>query len=107
MRKKGLTKKHRKNTKIRVKKPAMRLISLLSLMLVIATLIIGFKTYSENEAYAKSLKSQQKKLQEEQARTKEIEDFEAYVKTKEFFEEIAKNRFGLVYKDEIIYKKSE
>jgi len=42
----------------------------------------------------------------ELARQKEIEEYEAYTKTQEYVEDIAKSKLGLVYKDEIIFKEN-
>ena len=35
---------------------------------------------------------------------KELEEYKKYVKTKKFVEEVAKNKFGLLYPDEILIK---
>ena len=43
-------------------------------------------------------------IEEEKARTEEIEELEAYVGTEEYVEQIAKDKLGLVYEDEIIFK---
>ena len=40
----------------------------------------------------------------EQARTEEIKEYEKYTQTKKYVEEIAKNKLGLVYEGEIIFK---
>ncbi len=47
------------------------------------------------------LKEEKKKALE---RKKELEDYEDYVKTDEFVEETAREKLGLVYKNEIIFK---
>ena len=41
---------------------------------------------------------------EEKNRTVEIADYRAYIETKSYIEEIAREVLGLVYKDEIIFK---
>lgn len=46
----------------------------------------------------------EKQKEEELARKQEIEDYEAYTKTQEYIEDIAKSKLGLVYQDEIIFK---
>lgn len=40
----------------------------------------------------------------EKAKKEEIEEYAKYVKTKKFVEEVAKEKFGLVYENEIIFK---
>ncbi|MDE7313504.1 MAG: septum formation initiator family protein [Eubacterium sp.] len=46
----------------------------------------------------------EKQKEGELARQQEIEEYEAYTKTQEYIEEVAKSKLGLVYKDEIIFK---
>ena len=41
---------------------------------------------------------------EQQQRQKELEEYKKYVKTEKFVEEVAKNKFGLLYPDEILIK---
>ena len=41
---------------------------------------------------------------EEKQRTEELNEYKKYVQTKKFAEEIAKDKFGLIYPDEIIFK---
>ncbi len=59
---------------------------------------------SEGKEYSSQLKElqrQKKKLAEDQ---KNLEKFRDYVKTDEYAEEVAREKFGLVYKDEIIFE---
>ena len=43
-------------------------------------------------------------IEEEKAREKEIDELEKYVSTDEYVEEVAKDKLGLVYENEIIFK---
>ena len=47
------------------------------------------------------LAKEKEDLLEEQ---QEISDYSAYVKTKQYIEEVAREKLGLVYKDEIIFQ---
>ena len=49
----------------------------------------------------KELEKQQKELEQEK---KDLEQFKEYVKTDEYAEKIAREKFGLVYKGEIIFE---
>lgn len=40
----------------------------------------------------------------EEARSEELVDLDAYTKTKKYVEEVAKDKLGLVYEDEIIFQ---
>ena len=55
---------------------------------------------------SQGLKELQQKIDSETARTDEIKKLEEYKNTTEYVEEIAKDKLGLVYKDEIIFKPS-
>ena len=49
----------------------------------------------------------QNKIDAEEARTQDIADLEAYMQTDEYAEQVAKDKLGLVYEDEIIFKPEE
>ncbi len=46
-------------------------------------------------------------IHEQEVRAKEIEDLPAYIQSDEYVEKTAREKFGLVYKDEIIFKPEE
>lgn len=50
------------------------------------------------------LEKEQKRLDEEKA---ELEDYKSYVKSKEYMEEVAREKLGLVYPNEIIFEPDE
>ena len=58
----------------------------------------------EYSSQLKELKKQKEKLAEDQ---KNLESFREHVKTDEYVEEVAREKFGLVYQDEIIFEPEE
>lgn len=58
----------------------------------------------EYSSQLKELKKQKEKLAEDQ---KSLESFREHVKTDEYVEEVAREKFGLVYQDEIIFEPEE
>lgn len=46
-------------------------------------------------------------IEQEEERKEEIEELKKYVQTKKYAEEVAKERLGLVYEDEILFKAIE
>lgn len=79
-------------------------------VIVLAAVLCGTLTYKQNTLKAqgreysnqiKELEKQQKELQEEKESIKKFSD---YVKTDEYAEEVARDKFGLVYKGEIIFE---
>ena len=59
---------------------------------------------AKNVGYEKQIKELQEQVDEEKQRTEELNEYKKYVQTKKFAEEIAKDKFGLIYPDEIIFK---
>ena len=58
-------------------------------------------TLEQNQKQLDALEEQKKGLLKER---EEISDYEDYVQTKKYVEEIAREKLGLVYKDEIIFQ---
>lgn len=103
----GIRQKSRKSKKRRwnrTHKRSVRLICTVILLLVVVVSVNGMAL----RAKEKDLKAQeielQKQIDEEKARTEEIEELEEYVGTDEYVEEVAKEKLGLVWEDEIIFK---
>ena len=46
-------------------------------------------------------------MEAEEARSEEIEELKEYVQSDEYAEQVAKDKLGLVYEDEIIFKPEE
>lgn len=46
-------------------------------------------------------------INEERERSTDIKNLEAYVQTKKYIEQIAREKLGLVYENEIIFKEEE
>lgn len=79
-------------------------------VLVLAVVLCGILTYKQNTLKAqgkeyvnqiKELEKQKKELLDEKESLKKFRD---YVKTDEYAEEVARDKFGLVYKGEIIFE---
>jgi cell division protein DivIC len=47
------------------------------------------------------------KIQEQQERELDIANLREYTKSREYIEDIAREKLGLVYKDEILFKKED
>ena len=60
-----------------------------------------------NAAYVEELAQLQNKIDAEEDRTQDLADLEAYMQTDEYAEQVAKDKLGLVYEDEIIFKPEE
>ena len=58
----------------------------------------------KNAQYEAQIEELQSQIDEENARNEQLSEYEKYVKTKKFVEEIAKKKCGLIYPDELVFK---
>ncbi|NLK29222.1 MAG: septum formation initiator, partial [Clostridiales bacterium] len=61
----------------------------------------------QSEQAAIKLQKLELQIKEQEERAKEIKNLEAYVQTKRYIEDVAREKLGLVYEDEIILKPEE
>jgi len=75
------------------------------LVLLVAVVSVNAMTLRAKEkAYHAQEVELAEQIEEEKARAKEIDELEKYVSTEEYVEEVAKDKLGLVYENEIIFK---
>lgn len=91
----------------RKKRMEFRLVILTVLCLLLVASFGKLRLQRKNEAYQQQKEELLAQIEEEKARTDEIEELKKYVQTKKYVEEVAKERLGLVYEDEILFKASE
>lgn len=72
--------------------------------LVVGVYSINLK--KESNRLAEKKESLEEQIAEEEQRTKELEELEKYTKTKKYMEEVAREKLGLVYPDEILVQPS-
>ena len=101
------TKREREQRRKRQKRSAI--LGMVFAMLVVVGLGVllwnGKKNIeAKNVEYEKQIKELQEQVDEEKQRTEELNEYKKYVQPKAFAEEIAKDKFGLIYSDEIIFK---
>ena len=94
----------------RVKKQKRSNVIVLSIAIVLV-LVLGIAVWSgkrsmaaKNAEYEAQKARLEQQLEEQQKRKEELEDYSKYVQTKKFYEETAKNKFGLIYPDKILVK---
>lgn len=67
----------------------------------------GYKMKQEVGRYEGRLKELEEELGAEQERTEEIREYSEYVNSDEYVEEVARDKLGLVYDDEVLLKANE
>lgn len=80
-------------------------IAVITMVVLITVMFYGFRDLSSKRAELKARAEQlQTKIDDENARTEKLEQYETYTHTKKFAEETAKDMLGYVYEDEIVFK---
>lgn len=90
--------------RLRVHKRSILSISAVILLLVAVVTVNGISLQAKEKEYNAQVEELQSQLADEKAKADEIEELEKYVGTDEYIEEIAKEKMGLVYPNEIIFK---
>ena len=73
-------------------------------MLLVVVTFSGFKLQQKLEVYQQKELALQEQIEAEEERAKEIEEYEKYTQTKKYIEEVARDKLGLVYEGEILFK---
>lgn len=82
----------------------MFLVSIAVVMLLVVVTFSGFKLQQKLEVYQQKELALQEQIKAEEERAKEIEEYEKYTQTKKYIEEVARDKLGLVYEGEILFK---
>ena len=85
---------------------AMKIVATILLILTLALGINAYRILDKQNEYNKQIEALERQIESERDRKNEIEDMKDYMSTREFIEETAKSKLGLVYKNEIIFRKS-
>lgn len=85
-------------------------LSVVAFVVVVLCCVISLKKAELNQeiaAYEKKIAQLEEEKAAEEKRAEEIEEYKAYVQTKKFIEQEARDKLGLVYPDEIIFEPEE
>ncbi len=82
----------------------MFLVSVVLIMLLIVVAFNSMELMDKRQVYRQREADLQEQIAEEQERTLEIEEYEKYTHTKKYIEEVARDKLGLVYEGEILFK---
>ena len=82
----------------------MTLVTFVVLILMAVILFKGHELKLKQAEYQKKEETLQAQIEEEHERTRKLTDYEKYTKTDKFVEEIAKEKLGLLYENEILFR---
>ena len=94
--------------KSKVKKRSNRLVGVIICILVVGICMVFLARTKElkaqNEAANQEVEELQEALQEEKDRTERLEEYAKYVNTKQYVEDMAREKLGLIYPGELVFK---
>jgi cell division protein DivIC len=79
-------------------------ISAVVLMLLVVVSLKSVELQAKNEQYIQKEQQLTQERDIELVRQEDLKEYAKYVETKKYVEDIAKDKLGLVYDDEIIFK---
>ncbi len=83
---------------------SMFLVSLVVLMIMVVVAVRSVELQQKIEGYDTQIASLTTQIEAENTRAEEIEEYRKYTQTKAYVEEVAKDKLGLVYEGEILFK---
>ena len=81
------------------------MILIMSIVLILL-LVVGIKGYGltkQRDALQEEYAANEEIIQDMEAEAQEIEEYKKYMQTPQYYEEMAKEKLGLVYENEVIY----
>lgn len=90
--------------KKRQNKMGMLLVTMVVLMMLLVVTVKSVELREKRALYMAKEEALMEEIESEQERTEEIAEYEKYTQTKKYVEEVAKEKLGLVYDGEIIFK---
>lgn len=83
-------------------------LAVLVVVILLAVLYInGSSLQRKLEGYRTHITELEQQLEEEEQRSRYIEEYREYTQTDEFIEQIAREKLGLLYKGEIIFREED
>lgn len=80
------------------------LVSCVIVVLAVTLSVASISLHTKNQNYKAQEAELQKQLKAQEERAAEIEELEEYVGTDEYVEDVAKDKLGLVYPNEILFE---
>lgn len=85
----------------------MFLVSLVVIMILISVAVKGVELQQKVDEKAAQVEQLESQIEAEKKRSLEIAEFGKEAQTKGYIENIAREKLGLVYKDEILFKQNK
>lgn len=92
------------------RKPRWTGLRLIAIIIIVVCGVVTLNRQELSKANSNTdakIEELQDKIKDEKKEAKEIEEKKKYVQTLKYIEEVAREKLGLVYKDEIIFKSKD
>lgn len=86
---------------------SVALVIMVILMLIVVVTVKRIELKEKQKIYDEREAVLLEQIAEEEERSTEIEEYRKYTQTQKYVEEVAKEKLGLVYEDEIIFKSED
>lgn len=96
----------KQSNKRRLKEKGSNIIVFVVAVFCIVVGIYSINLKKQSEELEEKKTNLEEQLASEEQRTKDLEELEKYMQTKKYMEEVARERLGLVYPDEILIQPS-
>ncbi|MCR4740771.1 MAG: septum formation initiator family protein [Lachnospiraceae bacterium] len=85
----------------------MMLVTIVVAMLCVVILVRMTDLRKKQKSYIEREETLKEQIESEEQRAQDLVEYEKYTKTTKYVEEVAKDRLGLVYSDEIIFQSED
>ena len=85
----------------------MMLVSAVVLMMCLVMVVSMYSLSKKRNGYIEREQSLQQQIEAESQRAEDLKEYEKYTKTAAYVEEVAKDKLGLVYEDEVVFQAEE
>lgn len=100
--------KLKRREKLRGQKPSNKIVGFAVVIIVVALVFfmnsMGKEAENRNNEDSARIEQLKKEIEQEKERSRQLAEYEKYVNTKQFVEEIAREKLGLIYPDEKVFK---
>ncbi len=86
---------------------SMLLVALVVALITIAVAVRSVELRQRLDAYTEQEAKLQDQIDAEELRAEQIEEFRKYTQTKSYKEEVAREKLGLMYEGEVLFKKED
>lgn len=100
----GRRRSRRRSSAFGYHRRSIGIITFVLVLLICVLTVNAVKLQARNQDYKQQEAELKAQINEQKERSKEVKEYQKYVKTDEYIKEIAEEKLGLVDPDEIIFK---